>query len=150
MAEAIGVSSGVITLAALAPTVSQLSYDYVQKVRDAPKSVSRHLQEIVALRSALLNVQETLAPPEITPALQSHGELLPKSLIMGCHTELETIKAKLQTRSDTRSRWGFKSKVQRLTWLLQERDTLQLVEKLSRWNNLCHSFVATYNLLVAS
>jgi len=149
MAEAIGLTSGIITLASLTLKVSQLSYDYVQKVRSAPKSVSQYLQEILALRSALLKVQETLALPDITSVLPSNGEFLPKSLITECHMELEAIMQKLQKRSNTRSRWSFRSKVQDLTWPFQEKETLEMVEKLSRWNNICNSFVTSYNLLVA-
>jgi hypothetical protein len=148
MAEAIGISSGVATLAALTLTVSQLSYDYVQKVRSAPKLVARYLQEILALSSVVLKVQETLALPSVASSPSSDSELLLKSLVTECHKELEAIKRKLQNRNNNRSRWRFKSKVQDLTWPFQEKETLKIIEKLSRWNNLCNSIVTACNLFV--
>lgn len=148
MAEVIGLGSGIITLAGLALKVFQLSYDYLQKVRDVPESVSQYLQEILALKSALLRVQEISTLPGFASTLSSNGELLPSSLIIECRTELESIERQLQNRSKVKSRWAFRSKVRDLTWPFQEKETMEMVEKLGRWNNIFTSFVSSYNLLV--
>lgn len=104
MAEVIGLTTGIITLVSLSLTVSQVSYEYVQKVRGSSTAISRYLQEILALSSALLKVQETLALPGIATVIASSSspgddnELLPKALIAETHRELEAIRRKLQKR----------------------------------------------------
>lgn len=149
MAEAIGLGSGIITLVNLTLTVSKLSYEYVQKVRNVSQSISQYLKEVQALQSALLKIQETLGSSEVASFLSSQEEVLPKLLLTGCYTELEAVKQKLEKRDKTKSRWSFTSKAQHLTWPYQEKETLELVEKLSRWTSICNSFVSSYNLLVA-
>lgn len=156
MAEVIGVTTGIVSLVSLSLTVSQVSYDYVQKVRGSSTAISRYLQEILALSSALLKVQETLALPGIASVVSSSSptggkgdddkELLPKSLIAETHRELEAIRRKLQKRVDGGRAAGFSSKVHALTWPFQEKETLEIVEKLSRWNRTCDSIVSAYNL----
>lgn len=148
MAEAIGLATGIISLVSLALKVSQVSYDYVQTVRNSSSAVARYLQEILALTQSLLKLQEALAQPGVSVVVASgqDDELLPKAFIAECYKELDSIKQKLQKRLDTRSSLGVK--VQALKWPFQEKDTLEIVEKLSRWNSTCSSVVTACNLFV--
>lgn len=149
MAEVLGVTTGIVSLVSLALKVSQVSYDYVQTVRGSSSVIARYLQEILALSQSLLKVQEALAQPGISAVVSSdpNEALLPTILTTECFKELDSIKRKLQKRLETRSNLGIK--VQALTWPFQEKDTLEIIEKLSRWNSTCNSVVSAYNLFVA-
>ncbi|KIX00054.1 uncharacterized protein Z518_10981 [Rhinocladiella mackenziei CBS 650.93] len=136
MAELIGVASGIAGLVNLTLTVSQVSYEYMQKVRNAPRSTSRYLQEVLALSAALLRVQETLSLPGVESTFSSDKDLLPKSLIAECRKELETT--------------NFTSKVHAFAWPFEEKETKEIVEKLARWSNIFNSIVTTCSLRISN
>ena len=146
MAEVIGATSGIVALVSLALSVSHASYEYVQKVRKAPASTSRYLQEFLALSSTLLRVQETLALSGVATSLSGNNDLLPQPLIAECRQELQTIKRKLEKRSSVTS--GFSAKLHSLTWPFEEKETREIVDRLARYNNIFSSIINTANLSV--
>lgn len=146
MAELIGVVSGVAGLVHLTLVVSQASHEYVQKVRNAPKTTLQYLREVLALSVVLLRLQEVLSLPGVAATLTVDTDLLPKSLIAECQKELESIKQKLQKR--TTPGHGFKSRIQALSWPFEEREMRQIVENLARWNSIFTSLATTCGLYV--
>lgn len=145
MAELIGVVSGVAGLVHLTLVVSQASHEYVQKVRNAPKTTLQYLREVLALSVVLLRLEEVLSLPGVATALSVDNDLLPKSLIAECQKELESIKQKLQKR--TTPGHGFKS-IQALYWPFEEKEMKHIVENLARWNNIFTSLASTCGLFV--
>ncbi len=146
MAEVIGATSGIVALVSLALSVSHASYEYVQKVRKAPASTSRYLQEFLAFSSTLLRVQETLALPGVASSLSGSNDLVPQPLIAECRQELQTIKRKLEKRGSATS--GFSAKLHILTWPFEEKETREIVDRLARYNSIFSSIVNTANLSV--
>jgi hypothetical protein len=155
MAEAIGLASSIISLVSLCLTVSQVSYDYISKTRHSSTTISRYLQEILALSSSLLKLQETLALPGVAAAVGTGAgkdDLLPRGLVEESTQELQAIKAKLERKLNGGAGGGRRAalggKLDRLTWPFQEKETEEMVAKLSRWNGICAGIVASYNLYV--
>lgn len=143
MAELIGITSGVTTLVGLTLTITQVSYEYVQKVRKTSTSTTRYLQEVLALSSTLLRLQDTLKLPSVASILSADKDLLSDSLIAECQKELEAIKTKLQ-----KPRPGFALSLHALTWPFEEKKAKEVVERLARWNSIFNSIVNTCNLSV--
>lgn len=146
MAELIGVVSGVAGLVHLTLVVSQASHEYVQKVRNAPKTTLQYLREVLALSVVLLRLEEVLSLPGVATALSIDNDLLPKSLIAECQKELESLKQKLQKR--TTPGHGFKSRIQALSWPFEEKEMKHIVENLARWNSIFTSLATTCGLFV--
>jgi hypothetical protein len=145
MAEVVGLTSGIVGLVSAVLSVSHISFEFVTKAKKAPASVSRYLQEILALSSTLLKVQDTLAFPAVVSAVSTEKDLLPASLISECEKELETLRQKLQKRA---ARTGHISKLHALSWPFEEKETKDLVDRIARWNSIFGTIINTCNLSV--
>ncbi|KAK5061461.1 hypothetical protein LTR84_008004 [Exophiala bonariae] len=148
MAELLGVASGVAGLVQLALVLSQASHEYVVKMRNAPKTTSQYLREVLALSHVLLQLEEVLSLPGVKTALTVDPDLLPRSLISECQKELDAVKQKLQKRSGPAS--GFRSRFRALSWPFEEKEMKQIIENLSRWNNIFSSLATTCNLRISN
>ena len=140
MAEALGLASAVAGLASLAIQVSQISFQYVSGVRHASKIVSAYLQELSALTSVVLRLQNVLEQPQVEAALAARSSIASSTTFDECAKEMQMLKSKLERHLSEK---GFRSKLKALSWPLEEKETRHFME-------LFHRYCNTFNVAVSA
>ena len=140
MAETLGLAAAIAGLASLAIQVSQISFQYVSGVRHTSKTVSNYLQELSALTSVILRLQNAVEQPEVQDALTSGAFAPPIASFRECTEQMQILKDKLERYM---CEPGIRSKVRALSWPLEDRETRHCVEMFHRYCN-------TFNMIVSA
>lgn len=143
MAEALGFAAAVAGLASLAIQVSQISFQYVSGVRHTSKTVSTYLQELSALTSVILRIQDVVSQPQVQEGFTGNSSGLPTTSLDECSKQMQTLKNKLQRYlSDSGARARFRT----LSWPLEEKETRHFIETFHRFCNTFNSIVSANTL----
>jgi hypothetical protein len=142
MADPFYISANVAGLLSLVIQVADSTYKYVSSTRGASGSISSLLEELRALKTVLVKLDDITHDNEY-----KGGDSVVLSLldIDGCRSELERLKTKLE------GNLGANSKVkamQRMIWPFLEDTTTRIVQKLHRYVEVFHLALSTDTLSV--
>ena len=144
MAEVLGIASGVAGLMSLTIEVFQISYDYINKVHNASKTIRLFLKELQDLKTVLIKVEQMT---KSTDDREIFGDDHSCLLSIGESNEyvdlLGSIRHKLAKRSADGS---FRQKLKFLTWPFSEDKTLGLIQALHRHLEIYQTALALDNL----
>ena len=146
MAEALGIAASIAGLASLTIQITQISFQYVSDITDASKSQASYLQELSALTSVLLRLQQATSNPDIGHLLTTRDASISADAIQSCTEQLEQVKSKLEKKSAALAEPGPLSKLKLLAWPFQEKETKKLVATLHRFHDIFLSALATDHL----
>ena len=149
--DPLSITASVITVLQAAEAVIAVCYDYRSAVKDSSWEVPRVLEEVRALRSVLLTLEE-LADKAETSSSDAKSRLPAfKSLcdpdtgvLVECRTELNNLNTKL-----TPPEWvgpaGSKRRglVQALSWPLKKGETEKVLASIERFKSTINVAVAT-------
>ena len=144
MADPLSTAASVAGLVSLAIQLSQLSFQYVSSVRGSSKTWSSYIQELSALTSVLLKVQQAsdaISAADLSATLRGPG--VSTSTVRDCEVELTALKIVLSEKLQKR---GIRGKLEMLSWPFSEDDTVAKVQKLHRFSSLFSSSLVADNL----
>jgi hypothetical protein len=146
MTEALGIAASIAGLASLTIQITQISFQYVSDITSASKCQADYLQELSALTSVLLRLQQATSDPDISHLLASRDDTISTDAINNCNKQLEHVKSKLEKRSVALAEPGPFSKLKLLGWPFEEKETKKLVATLHRFHDIFLSALATDHL----
>ena len=130
MAEVLGIASGIAGLLSLTIEVFNISYKYINGVRDASGSVRQLLMELGDLQTVLLRVEQVAKGTDELKVFGDAGSCLlsikESNEYIGL---LQNVRDKLQQRQTSSS---IRNKLKALTWPFSEKETLDLTNSLHR------------------
>ena len=124
MAAAIGVVSGIASLVALSVQISQLSYNYISDVVNAPRTQKAYLQEVLALSEVLLRLDDAFRDSETIDGSPKRAPAVSEAIVQKCMHQLGMQKVKLEQNRH------------RLTWPFHERDLKKAVDGMHRYRGI--------------
>jgi hypothetical protein len=142
MSDPLSISASVAGLLGLMIQVADSTYKYVSSVRGASVSISSLLEELRALKTVLVKLDDITHDNDY-----KGGDSVVLSLldIDACRVELERLKIKLEGSLGT----NFKAKaIQRMIWPFLKDTTVGIVQKLHRYVDIFHLALSTDTLLV--
>ncbi len=142
MADPLSTAASVVGLVSLAIQLSQLSFQYVSSIKGSSKTWSSYIQELSALTSVLLKVQQASDGTKSLPAVIT-GPGISAAAVRDCEAALGELKTIL---SEKLQRRGIRGKLDMVTWPFSEADTDKRVQTLHRFSALFSSSLAADNL----
>lgn len=141
--DPLSITASIIAVLQITNSVMSICYNYRSKVKNAPSTLRRTIDELSGLRDVLERLiglaesaenADSSAPPRL-PALEAYGK--PDGPLVKCQTELAALEEKLKRTS--------KLKVieQALRWPLQEGDVKKTLDNIGR-------FKATLSLVLTA
>ena len=143
MAEVLASASAIAGLVSLAVQLSQISFGYISNVMGASKAQKSYLQELSALTSTLLQLQQAIDLPGTDQLVGLQNSALSKVAIDECINSLNLLKSKLEKKA---LKEGMNAKFSALTWPFDEKETKRVVESLHRYHSLFASAISADNL----
>ena len=141
MADPLSAAASVVGLVSLAIQLSQLSFQYVSSIKGSSKSWSSYIQELSALTSVLLKVQQASDDTKSLHALIARPGIS-GATVRGCEAELGELKTILAEKLQKR---GIRGKLDMLAWPFSEADTHKRVQTLHRFSALFSSSLVADN-----
>lgn len=149
MADPFSAAASVAGLVSLAIQLSQLSFQYVSSVNGSSKAWSSYIQELSALTSVLLKVQQVsdagdrvTSERDLCAAMSGLALGISPAAVWECAAELNQLKAVLSEKLQKR---GLRGKLEMLAWPFSEADTEKRVFILHRFSALFNSSLAADN-----
>jgi hypothetical protein len=131
MAEAFGLAAAVANLLQISVQITQLSYNYMSDVKNAPKTQKQYLQEVSAFTDVLFRVDQAFQEAKSTGlAIPDLPGSLNDDLIQDCHKNLAALRSTLEKR------------LVKLMWPFQEKDLKKQIDILHRYRELFTSFLS--------
>ncbi|KAH7317362.1 ankyrin repeat-containing domain protein [Rhexocercosporidium sp. MPI-PUGE-AT-0058] len=147
MADPLGVTGSIAGLVSLVIQLSQVSYQYISSVRGSSKVWSSYIQELSALTSVLLKLEQATShvrSQDLSHILPAPG--LSSASVRECHRELDTLNSTLKEKL---SKQGLRGKLEMLSWPFSEPDTQVKVSMLHRFSSLFESSLVADNLTIS-
>ncbi|KAJ5788731.1 ankyrin repeat-containing protein [Penicillium paradoxum] len=136
--EALGLIANIAAVVQLAAQVTQLSYSYVQEVKNAPKIQKKYLQEVSALMDVLFRIEQTIVDAEPTGLLPPRPPSLDDDALMDCYKELSLLHFELQKRKS------------RLLRPFQERELRPHIEMLHKFRENLSEYLSACVLVTTN
>jgi hypothetical protein len=140
MADPLSISASVAGLLSLVIQVTDGTYQYASRARNATSAVAALLRELQALKTVLVKLDDLTHNSHSWQTVPSTDAVVLSLVnIESCTAEIEEIQRKLGSRLDVRGRMKL---VQHLIWPLLEDKTMQMVKTL-------HSYVDIFHLALS-
>ena len=128
-----GVAS-VIAVIQIAGTIVNICYEYRSRVRHAPRTITRLIDEMDGLRDVLKKLDLVLEEERLSGLMRLtavHEELTKKDgLLSQCYSDLEQLKQTLEPKR------GIRAVAQALQWPLKEKDVDKALQRIERFKTL--------------
>lgn len=128
MAEAVGLTTSIISLIQLTGKLTGLGYGYLGCVKRAPNDLRDLVDELNSLSRVLATMQNYVDKNPGSVAIQELGGI--NGPLQGCDLALKELQSKLEPRD------GFKGFMDNLKWPLKESETTRFVSRIERQKSL--------------
>ncbi|KAL8765077.1 MAG: hypothetical protein Q9209_007738 [Squamulea sp. 1 TL-2023] len=142
MAEALGLTAGIIAVLQITQSVLSVCYDYSAALKGASWELTKAKDELEGLRSVLQALEPLMREAEVTdpadnPKMPTLEALCrPGSVLQTCAAEMQQLEKKLKVPGWS-EHLGPKRKafLQSLRWPLQEGETRKTLERIARFRD---------------
>ena len=127
-------ASSILGLLSLTIQVIQISQKYISGIRNASKTIRGYFRELEIMRLVLEDLQGFVN--------SNDGATSTYAALQACSDELESLRAKLQSRLDLKSP---ANRFNRLNWPFAEDETWRITQVLHRYQSSLHVLLAAQN-----
>lgn len=127
--DALSVAASVGGLLSLAIQVSQMLYEQVHTLKNAPRDATQLLDELEALRQVLTSLDQFLASQSSKGRSFKETSVLINA-IQGCKTQISVIKLRLEKLV---GKQGLAQMIERGKWYYEHDEHQELIQTLHRY-----------------